>query len=97
MFFCFFYNFSLQGVSCANCKAPFVANKDWMRSAGAHRYHLACFTCVACHRQLSTCETYHLVNGRDVVCGEHYDRMVNGDGEWWGININRYTEKNKYM
>ncbi|KAH9496606.1 hypothetical protein Btru_011123 [Bulinus truncatus] len=50
-----------------------------MRVAGQHRYHIACFLCKICKRQLGNNEKYHLVNGTDIYCTNHYRDMVNGE------------------
>ena len=72
---------SLYGNTCSQCSAQFIKNEDWMRTAGRHKFHIACFVCKVCRRQLSTAEKYHLVNGTDIYCVMHYKDMVNGDGE----------------
>ncbi|GFS20777.1 LIM/homeobox protein Awh-like [Elysia marginata] len=50
-----------------------------MRVAGQHRYHIACFLCKICKRQLGSNERYHLVNGTDIYCTNHYRDLANGD------------------
>ncbi|GFO32219.1 LIM/homeobox protein awh [Plakobranchus ocellatus] len=69
----------LFGLACVKCSLHFKKDEDWMRVAGQHRYHIACFLCKICKRQLGSNERYHLVNGTDIYCTNHYRDLVNGD------------------
>ncbi|XP_022345453.2 LIM/homeobox protein Awh-like [Crassostrea virginica] len=65
------------GSKCSKCCRRIQAT-DWVRRARDHVYHLACFACDACQRQLSTGEEFALSGGQ-VLCLRHYKALVEGD------------------
>uniref|UniRef100_A0A8C1PVS5 Si:ch211-236k19.2 n=1 Tax=Cyprinus carpio TaxID=7962 RepID=A0A8C1PVS5_CYPCA len=67
------YN-STFGIKCARCGLQVSAN-DWVRKARKDIYHLACFACFICKRQLSTGEEFGLMENQ-VLCRLHYDIML---------------------
>uniref|UniRef100_A0A8C6ULY0 Si:ch211-236k19.2 n=1 Tax=Neogobius melanostomus TaxID=47308 RepID=A0A8C6ULY0_9GOBI len=60
--FCKLDYFSRFGTKCAQCGRQVYAS-DWVRRARGSVYHLACFACFSCKRQL-------------VLCRNHYDTML---------------------
>ncbi|XP_053689983.1 LIM/homeobox protein Awh-like [Sabethes cyaneus] len=58
------------GAKCARCN-QIIAATDWVRRARKLVFHLACFTCDSCKRQLSTGEQFGLVD-EQVLCITHY-------------------------
>ena len=67
--FCLFFHRQF-GTKCARCGRSIHAN-DWVRRARSSVYHLACFACDTCQRQLSTGEEFALKDGH-VLCKLHY-------------------------
>lgn len=64
------------GAKCSKCCRG-IAASDWVRRARELVFHLACFACDQCGRQLSTGEQFALLDDK-VLCKSHYMENVDG-------------------
>ena len=69
------------GPKCGGCGEA-IHYQDFVRKARDKVYHLRCFTCSLCNKQLSTGEVLYLQPGDDsLVCKEDYLRTH--QGKFW--------------
>lgn len=84
-FLCFFPNFTIYkqlshlrwrhrryGTKCSVCELG-IAPTDVVRRAHDNVYHLDCFSCSMCSRQLKTGDEFYLMEDRKLVCKPDYE------------------------
>ncbi|XP_070571584.1 LIM/homeobox protein Lhx5-like isoform X2 [Ptychodera flava] len=59
------------GTKCAGCSQGISPN-DLVRRARNQVFHLKCFTCMVCHKQLSTGEELYVVDENQFICKDDY-------------------------
>ncbi|CAG2177504.1 unnamed protein product, partial [Oppiella nova] len=72
-----------QLIKCSKCYRQISAS-DWVRRAGPFVYHLACFACDLCQRQLSTGEQFTIdnqTNESKLLCKLHFGITSDGNGD----------------
>lgn len=69
----FFFSFLRRrfGTKCAGCLQGISPN-DLVRKARSKVFHLNCFTCMVCNKQLSTGEELYVIDENKFVCKEDY-------------------------
>lgn len=65
------------GTKCAGC-AQGISPNDLVRRARSKVFHLNCFTCMMCNKQLSTGEELYIIDENKFVCKEDYLSSSNG-------------------
>ncbi|XP_046449352.1 LIM/homeobox protein Lhx3-like isoform X1 [Daphnia pulex] len=68
------------GTKCACCDQG-IAPSQIVRRAQHHVYHLECFQCVLCGRQLDTGDEFYLMEDRKLVCKADYESAKTKEGE----------------
>ncbi|XP_059405072.1 LIM/homeobox protein Lhx1-like [Carassius carassius] len=63
--------FRRYGTKCGGC-AQGISPSDLVRKARSKVFHLNCFTCVMCNKQLSTGEELYILDEYKFVCKEDY-------------------------
>ncbi|MBN3304142.1 LHX1 protein, partial [Amia calva] len=59
------------GTKCAGCSQG-ISPSDLVRRARSKVFHLNCFTCMMCNKQLSTGEELYIIDENKFVCKEDY-------------------------
>ncbi|NXA64980.1 LHX5 protein, partial [Mohoua ochrocephala] len=59
------------GTKCAGCSQG-ISPSDLVRKARNKVFHLNCFTCMVCNKQLSTGEELYIIDENKFVCKEDY-------------------------
>lgn len=59
------------GTKCAGC-AQGISPSDLVRKARSKVFHLNCFTCMVCNKQLSTGEELYVIDENKFVCKDDY-------------------------
>ncbi|CAB1451622.1 unnamed protein product [Pleuronectes platessa] len=65
------------GTKCSGCSQGISPN-DLVRRARSKVFHLNCFTCMMCNKQLSTGEELYIIDENKFVCKEDYISNSNG-------------------
>ena len=75
---CSLLNCRCFGPKCGGCGEA-IHYQDFVRKARDKVYHLRCFTCSVCSKQLSTGEVLYLQPGEDtLICKDDYLRTHQG-------------------
>ncbi|XP_054283653.1 LIM/homeobox protein Lhx3 isoform X2 [Macrosteles quadrilineatus] len=67
------------GTKCAGCELG-IPPTQVVRRAQDFVYHLQCFACVMCSRQLNTGDEFYLMEDRKLVCKPDYEAAKTKDG-----------------
>ncbi len=70
------------GTKCASCGNG-IPPSEVVRRASDYVYHLQCFACLICHRQLNTGDEFYLIDDQKLVCKLDYEALKN-KGESFG-------------
>ena len=72
------------GTKCAGCDLG-IAPSQVVRRAQQNVYHLECFQCLLCGRQLDTGDEFYLMEDRKLVCKADYESAKSkGDAQLAG-------------
>ena len=66
------------GPKCSGCGQG-ISPQDLVRKARDKVFHLKCFTCFVCRKQLLTGEELYVVDDTKFVCKEDYNHRLNGE------------------
>lgn len=71
-FFRFYWSNRRYGTKCASCDLG-IPPTQVVRRAQENVYHLQCFACSLCSRQLNTGDEFYLMEDRKLVCKPDYE------------------------
>jgi LIM domain len=71
-FFHFYWSNRRYGTKCASCDLG-IPPTQVVRRAQENVYHLQCFACSLCSRQLNTGDEFYLMEDRKLVCKPDYE------------------------
>jgi len=75
------------GAKCGGCEQEIGPN-ELVRRARSRVYHLKCFTCVLCHKQLSTGEELYMLDENRFICKDDYLAKFQGnDALSWRLHF----------
>lgn len=78
LFFSIYRHF---GTKCAGCDRG-IPPTEVVRRAQDNVYHLECFACLMCSRQLNTGDEFYLMEDKKLVCKTDYEAAkARGEGE----------------
>jgi len=69
--------YRLYGPRCGGCLET-VSPRDLVRKAREKVFHLRCFTCTICHKQLSTGEELYILDKERFLCRDDYLALLRG-------------------
>ncbi|XP_028838288.1 LIM/homeobox protein Lhx1b [Denticeps clupeoides] len=72
--------FRRYGTKCGGC-AQGISPSDLVRRARSKVFHLTCFTCIMCSKQISTGEELYILDDYKFVCKEDYLNHSAGGGK----------------
>lgn len=80
-----FIYFRRYGTKCSVCDVGIAPSETVQRALG-RVYHLACFTCLVCHKELSTGDRFYLTKEGKVLCKDDYEIKSREKGEQlWSV------------
>ncbi|XP_076054133.1 LIM/homeobox protein Lhx3-like isoform X2 [Oratosquilla oratoria] len=72
--------FRRYGTKCAGCEQG-IPPTQVVRRAQDNVYHLHCFACVLCQRQLNTGDEFYLMEDNKLVCKTDYEQAKQREGD----------------
>ncbi len=76
MLLLFLFYFRKFGTKCSSCGNG-ISPSEVVRRANDYVYHLQCFACLICHRQLNTGDEFYLIDDQKLVCKLDYEALKN--------------------